>query len=381
MLDKLNTAIKAILADLKSMKADVNRLKVRPVPKDGASPNPKLIVQDVLAQIEKPKDGVSPEISDIVAAVLSEIPAPKDGISPDIDAISFKVLAQIEKPKDGVSPKLSDIVSTVLARIPTPKDGVSPSIEAVAQEVIAQLPEVKAAEPGRQGERGAKGKDGVSVTKVKLEKGNKLAVWLDGVRRVVGTIEIPKPEAAFTPGQGGGTRRLIESPPETVGYTPEGSFFSLALQEGTLDTPKTILFGTGGSTSGGRATVGTDGIVTINAPSFWSIKQRFRAGRTGAAGVSEIFFWAELSLDNGATWGILGNSVDVSLNSSSDTVVFFDISDIQLPAGAKLRNRFSRSGTGDNSGDLRAAQPSEALSNLGVQPAPSAQITFYEIVQ
>lgn len=216
MLDKLNVAIKAILADLKGVKADVNRLKVRPVPKDGISPDPKLVAQDVLAQIEKPKDGISPKLADIVAAVLSEIPTPKDGVSPDIDAISFKVLAQIEKPKDGISPKLSDIVNTVLARIPTPKDGISPDVELIAQEVLSQLPEVKAAEPGKQGLRGTKGKDGVSVTKVKLEKGNKLAVWLDGVRRVVGVVEIPKPEATFTPGGGGGNKVTAANTPNNL---------------------------------------------------------------------------------------------------------------------------------------------------------------------
>lgn len=54
---------------------------------------------------------------------------------------------------------------------------------------------------GRQGKQGRDGKDGASITDVKLEAG-KLSVWIDGVKRVVGTITIPL--GPFTPGSGGG---------------------------------------------------------------------------------------------------------------------------------------------------------------------------------
>lgn len=69
--------------------------------------------------------------------------------------------------------------------------------------------------------------------------------------------------------------------------------------------------------------------------------------------------------------------MDISLDSSNDVTVFFDISSVKLPVGVMLRNRFARSGDGDNSGDLRPASPSATLSGLGVPVAPSAQITVY----
>ena len=163
------------------------------------------------------------------------------------------------------------------------------------------------------------------------------------------------------------------------GYVSIGSFVSLSTQAGALDTPSTITFGAGGNTDGNHVTVGADGVATVNTDSYLSIKQRFRTGRVGASGVSEIFFWAEISTDNGSTWEEIGNSVDVPLNNSNSTVVFFDVSTFKFPIGTKLRNRFARSSTGHNSGDLISVSPSATLTGLGVPDAPSAQITIYRI--
>lgn len=167
----------------------------------------------------------------------------------------------------------------------------------------------------------------------------------------------------------------------TVGYSSVGSFVSVATQAGVEDVATTVTFGAGGTTADGSVTVASDGVVTINTAGYFSIKQRFRAGRTGASGVSQVFFWAEISTDGGSSWAVTGNSVDIPLSDSNDTIVFFDLSFLSLPAGVKVRNRFARSSTGNNSGDLRAASPSAALQALGVQDAPSAQITVYRIVQ
>lgn len=176
----------------------------------------------------------------------------------------------------------------------------------------------------------------------------------------------------FGVGSGGG------GVPESKGYESIGSFTSLATQVGISDVPKTVTFGAGGS-AGGHVTVGADGVITVVTTGYYSIKQRFRAGRTGASGTSDIHFWAELSTDGGSSWNILGNSVDLALESSKETTVFFDIASIYLPTGLKLRNRFARDGDGDDSGDLLVGSPSAALVTYGVQPAPSAQVTFYKI--
>ena len=58
-------------------------------------------------------------------------------------------------------------------------------------------------QPGAQGQTGPAGADGASITGVKLD-GDKLAVWIDGVKRIVGTIKMPQIIAS---GGGGGFRR------------------------------------------------------------------------------------------------------------------------------------------------------------------------------
>lgn len=174
----------------------------------------------------------------------------------------------------------------------------------------------------------------------------------------------------------------IEYPNQgSVGYTNSGTFISTATQSGVIDVATTVTFGAGGSTTGNHVSVGSDGVITVNTDSYLSVKQRFRAGRVGASGASDLFFWAEISADDGATWSVLGNSVDISLENASSTVVFFDLSTVFLPAGTKIRNKFARSSDGDDSGDLIPKTPSATLAALGVPIAPSAQITIYRIEQ
>jgi len=191
MLNKIGAAVKVILTDLKVIKANISALQNLPKPKDGHSPDINLIIDKVLARIPAPIPG-------------------KDGTSPDADAVAFKVLEQIPKPKDGkpgkdaTAPPLTDIVNAVLAEIPTPKDGTSPDVDAITNMVLAKIPAAQEI-TAQEGKQGKQGKAGAGITKVKLEKGNKLAVWIDGVRRLVGTVDIPKPAASFTPNSGGGS--------------------------------------------------------------------------------------------------------------------------------------------------------------------------------
>ena len=382
MIEKLALAFSKLRGEVQALSQRIDSLPEPKNGRDGVSPKAEDIAALVLEQIPAPKDGVSPKAEDIAALVLEQIPVPKDGKDADAQAIIEEVLAQIPAPKDGKDaqpPALADVAALVFAQMPKPKDGrdgkdgKSPT----AQEVAAALP---APERGPQGKEGRPGKDGVSVTDVKVEKNNTLFVWLDGKKKRAGKIEVPVPSVPQF-AAGGGSRGSRGPEAKTVGYTPQGTFVSGDLQPGALDTPQTVTFGAGGTTDDGGATIGADGVITVNDDGFWSVKQRFRAGRTGASGVSILFFWAEVSADGGATWNIIGNSVSIPLESSNDTSVFFDLANLQVPAGTKLRNRFARSSTGDNSGDLRVGVPSAALQAAGVPDAPSAQATFYKIIQ
>ncbi len=376
MLDKLVKAFDFLKADVKGLKETVAKLeKVHPIVKEG-----------------KPgrdgKDAIAPSVEDIVAAVLEQIPTPKDGVSPDAKAIVDDVLAAMPKPRDGRDApvvSVSDVAAIVLAKIEKPKDGKpgkdgrnGPDLETVVKRVKAQVQDGRPGDRGPKGDKGEKGDKGVSVTDVQLNN-NDLFVFLDGKKQKVGSIKVPTPSAPFNPGNagGGGTARTSK----TVGYTSQGTFVSGDLQVGALDTPQNITFGAGGTTAEGGATIAADGVITVNDDGFWSIKQRFRAGRSGASGVSELFFWAEISVDGGNNWAIIGNAVDIPLSSSNDVVIFFDLSDLQVPPGTKFRNRFARSSTGNDSGDLRVGVPSAALAALGVPDAPSSQATFYKIDQ
>lgn len=163
------------------------------------------------------------------------------------------------------------------------------------------------------------------------------------------------------------------------GYTVEGSFVSVVNQAAVLDSPVNVTFGAGGTSANGHVIVTAGGEIEVVTSGYYTFKQRFRVGREGAAGISDLFFWAEISTDGGNTWNTTGNSVDVALASSKDLNTFFDVAKGYFQSGVKLRNRFARSGTGDDSGGLRVGTPSSMLQSLGVLPAPSAQITIYKI--
>lgn len=215
MLDKLTKAFSLLRQDFNALKCDVQRLeKVRPIVKhgkDGVSPDADEIVSAVLEKIPTPKDGVSPNINDIAAEAVKLIPEPKpgrDAIAPTVRDVADVVLANIEKPKDGVSPDINVVAQEAAKLIPKPKDGVSPTPEAVAEKIPPPTP----------GKPGKDGKDGVSVTDVQL-KNNDLFVFLDGVRKKAGRIELPKQKLAFSPNNGGGGRRSsVNQNTEALGW-------------------------------------------------------------------------------------------------------------------------------------------------------------------
>jgi hypothetical protein len=170
----------------------------------------------------------------------------------------------------------------------------------------------------------------------------------------------------------------LSFPNKEQGYALEGSFISLVDQAGVEDSPSTISFGVGGNSDNNHVSIASNGEVTVNTAGYYNVKQRFRVGRSGASGVSELFFWAEISTDGGTNWNVTGNSIDVQLNSADEINLVFDSSFLNLPAGVKLRNRFARSSTGNDSGGLQSSVPSATLIGLGVPTAPSAQITIYK---
>lgn len=162
------------------------------------------------------------------------------------------------------------------------------------------------------------------------------------------------------------------------GYVPEGEFTSLTTQSGSpIDTPKLVSYGSNKNSDSDIVNY-TNGVFTFLKTGTMAFKSRLRTGRTGASGVSHLFFWVESSVDNGVTWDKLGNSINIHLDDSTETQTFFDFAVLYGVTGLKLRTMFARSSTGSDSGDLISELPSAALQALGVMPAPSAQITVYK---
>lgn len=163
-----------------------------------------------------------------------------------------------------------------------------------------------------------------------------------------------------------------------AGTTLEASFTDTTTQSGApIDTPKQVKYGPALTSPSGIVSIDTLGTLTVLKTGPLFVKSRLRAGRTGASGISSIFFWVEIGLDGGAVWNIFGNSIDIRLDNSTESDVFFDFSTLFLDKGIKLRSMFARSSTGDNSGDLIPSTPSAALQAYGVPIAPSAQISIY----
>jgi hypothetical protein len=212
MLAKLAQAFKILREDFSSLKGDFQRLeKVRPIVthgKDGLSPKIEDIVAAVLESMPAAIDGISPDpqaIAELAAKLIPEATPGRDAIPPTVRDVADVVLAQIKKPADGISPDPAIIAAQAAKLIKVPKDGVSPTPEAVA----------RAMPTPQRGKTGAPGKNGVSITDVKLTN-NELFVFLDGKKKSAGTVKLPAVTAPFRPGAdsgGGGGARIVNPRP------------------------------------------------------------------------------------------------------------------------------------------------------------------------
>lgn len=329
MLDKIQAAVKYLLKDHRDLSARLERIeKVKPVVING-------------------KDGRdAPTIEEVVEAVLAQIPTPKDGESPDPKAIVNDVLAQMPTPRDGKDGRdapavnVSDVAAIVLAKLPTPKNGKdgrdAPELSTIVKSVKAQIKTPEPGRPGKEGKNGRDGKNGVSVTKVELER-NKLFVWLDGVKKLVGEIKVPAaPSAPFSPGGGMGYASKAEplngfiavsddaitvstdqdNPSFLTGFTLKGTGYELFDQA------------TGAVRNVSESHQTADGIISFNPD------------KIGGGGTDVTYVFSETSLDGGATYQINEGSlrpVEIANNGESfkSAVSFI----IESPPGAIVRFR------------------------------------------
>lgn len=165
--------------------------------------------------------------------------------------------------------------------------------------------------------------------------------------------------------------------PSSSFFTIEESFTDQTTQTAiTTDSPQIVKFGIAKTSPNGIISIDNTGVLTILKTGPLSFKSRVNLGRTGASGTSILHLWVEGSLD-GITWSILGNSVKVHLDSSTEIDTFFDFTPIYLTKNYKLRTMFARSSLGTNYGDIIQAPLSSGLASYGLAPTPSAQLSVY----
>jgi len=157
----------------------------------------------------------------------------------------------------------------------------------------------------------------------------------------------------------------------------EGEYRDITLQTGgpAVDVPRNVIYGAGGLSSTGIVNVAANGEINVLKAAAIMFKTRLRAGRIGAAGVSILIIWGEVSTDGGVIWTPLPNVQSINLSASTDTITFADIVPLTVLPGYKFRIRFARSSLGDNSGDLTPQAQPAGLNFIGA--VPSAYMSIY----
>ena len=168
----------------------------------------------------------------------------------------------------------------------------------------------------------------------------------------------------------------------TEGYEQELQLRDDTTQVGQQGAVTVITFGSTPVTS-------PDGLFEYDGAGVFKIlksgpvctKNRFRVGRAGASGVSNVLFTAQVSVDQGGSWLPFpgGLTVDYLLDNSNTLHIFLDLAFFDLTPGVWFRQVFSRSSVDNDSGDLIPFVPDAADKLLGFDDVPSAQIVVYKV--
>lgn len=121
-----------------------------------------------------------------------------------------------------------------------------------------------------------------------------------------------------------------------------------------LDTPLQIEFGPAVNTPTDPAMLDAAGKLTINETGTYRIKISVAIGRTGGAGVSELFIRA---LVNGVG---AGQTIHTKISSSDFYLPYSDEAWLTLPAGTEITYEVVRDSAGNNSGGLFQSTPTLA---------------------
>lgn len=125
-----------------------------------------------------------------------------------------------------------------------------------------------------------------------------------------------------------------------------------ASQQPTIeDTPVQIEFGPAVNTESDPVMLDSAGVLTFNETGTYRVKISLAVGRTGGAGVSELYARV---LVNGVQ---AGQSIHFKVGASDTYVAYSDEAWLTIPAGAVICYEIMRDSAGNNSGGLFQGSP------------------------
>ena len=148
---------------------------------------------------------------------------------------------------------------------------------------------------------------------------------------------------------------------------------------GLADERVVVTFGAGGADPLGILSLDSAGVFTALKSGPIAVKQRIRLTRPSTAGVSYLFFQAQVSLDGGTTWAAIGDTQHEAIDESGDIDIFLDVSFINVTAGIKLRATWAQSSDGIADATLSPTSPTAAMLLEGWTDVGSAETVIYAL--
>jgi hypothetical protein len=188
----------------------------------------------------------------------------------------------------------------------------------------------------------------------------------DGLHEPKGVSGASSGEVYVADGAGSGSWVPAPTNPDNIVIERllDGLSVATDQQPAGVDTPLQIEFGPAQFGPSDPVSLSAAGVLTFNEAGTYRVKISIAAGRTGGAGVSNLYFRA---LVNGAQ---AGQSVHLKVDSSNIYIPYSDEAWLTLPAGVTISYEVLRDSTGNNSGGLFQSDPTLA----GWADNPSAAI-------
>lgn len=150
----------------------------------------------------------------------------------------------------------------------------------------------------------------------------------------------------------------------TIERLLDGTSLAASQSPTSVDTPIQLEFGAAQGTGGDPVSLSAAGLLTFNEAGTYRLKISFAYGRTGGAGVSELYFRA---LVNGTQ---AGQSIHAKVTDADVYIPFSDEAWLTVPAGITVSYELMRDSSGNNSGGVYSGSPTP----LDWNPNPCAAI-------